>query len=95
MAFLGVEGVSGEVRVGGRVAARLGAWSATRDKAADAWQIGAALAEVNDLWLDGPGPFELRLHIGRSVWRWRGVDLQRDGGSVSITAYRRYEHLAA
>ena len=91
MAVSGITGQTGEIRVGGRVAARLGYWSAQRVVAEDKWVIGAALVERNDLWLAGAGPFELRLDVGSQQWRWKPVDLAVEGNGATVTAYRRFE----
>lgn len=95
MAFRGAEGQGGELRAGGRVVARLGRWTAHRDRAADTWTIVAPLVEAVDLWLDGPGPFEVRLRLGAGVWRWREVAVSRDGGHLTIVARQRFERLSA
>ena len=93
MAFSGITGHTGEIRVGGRVAGRLGVWNARRVADEDKWVIGAALADHNPLWLppQGTGPFEVRLDVGKQQWRWRPVELIVDGSGVSVTAYRRFE----
>lgn len=91
MAFGGATGTTGEVRVGGRVAAALRDWTATVE--GDRWTVRAALAEVNPLYLDGPQPKELRLHLGKRIWRWRGVTVNHDGASAAIEAVGEFEHL--
>lgn len=99
MPFLGATGVTGELRAGGRLVARLGDWAANRvtDSGKNgnpvAWAIGAALTEVNDLWLTNGQAYELRLHVGKSQWRWRDVVVERVDGSVSMTATGRFERL--
>jgi hypothetical protein len=89
--FTGASGATGEVRVGGRVASGLRDWSASVD--GEHWTIRAALADANPVYLDGPQAKELRLHLGKRIWRWRDVHLHHDGTTAVIEAIGAFEHL--
>ncbi len=91
MAFKGASGTTGEVRVGGRVAAGLRDWSAAVD--GECWTIRAALADANPVYLDGPARKEVRLNLGKRIWRWRDVHLHHDGTTAVIEAHGEFEHL--
>ena len=67
-----LRGAAGEVVIGGRVAARVGAWSAETGEGG--WSVSAALLPVDAFWMARDGPFALRLAAGsrRLVWRIAG-----------------------
>ena len=73
MAFLGAEGVTGELRAAGRLVARLDQWTVNVE--GGVWRVRAGLAEVQPVWLTAGGAYDVTLHRGRSVWRWRRVPL--------------------
>ncbi len=81
-----VTGQSGELRIGGYTAARLGAWECESEGARDAFSftLRADVEETDEYWMDHGGPYELRLHQSseRSL-RWRGVEpwLDDDDGA--------------
>jgi len=85
---LQMTGQSGQLRAGGRVAANLGRWS-MRDSD-DTWTLECQPVEVNDYWLDNGTSFELRLDVGRRIWRWRDVTVS---GRLTIHAVGRPEFL--
>lgn len=94
MPFHGGNGQSGEVRVGGRVAAGLRDW--TLKPEAGNWRVVAMLVDINPLYLDSPAPKELRLQMGKRFWRWRNVSLERDEQAparVAIGAIGEWELL--
>lgn len=70
-------GTTGTLRIGGRQAAGLGQWSLRAAEPApgepEGYVLIAPLTETDPYWLDTGGPFELRLTLSRSVWRWRNV----------------------
>lgn len=76
-----VTGASGSLRVGGRVAATLTHWEA-RSGEQDT-TITARLEEKDDYWLDSGGPYELRLVLSRSTWRWRNVSPALDATTLT------------
>jgi hypothetical protein len=84
---LQAKGPGGVLRVAGREAARLGAWSFTYT--AEGWRLTAPLAESDPYWLDSEGPFLLRLVVGKAgVWTWRGLSQDRiawDAESITVT----------
>lgn len=77
MAFQRLDAATGSLRVGGREAAALAGcvWIPTdaAKGAAAGWTCRADVPRWNDVWLRGKGPFELRLFLRNSTWRWRGV----------------------
>lgn len=81
-------GVTGELRVGYQVAARLGAWGV--DGTPDGrWSFTGRLVESNAYWIESPGPFTLRLEIrlasGPRYWQWRGLSItERSPQSITI-----------
>ena len=64
-----IRGLTGELRCGYQVVARLGSW--TREGA----RVETTAREVNEFWLDQASRLDLRLDVGRRQWQWRGVDL--------------------
>lgn len=95
MAFEGARGNGGEVRIGGRVAATITDWSASYDGATETWSVGAGLSGVVDLWLDGAQTCDLRLKLGRAVWRWRTAPYDRVGNAISAHPVGRFEEVFA
>lgn len=91
-------GPSGLLFKGHQRAADLGPWALefTRDgRGADRWEIRADLARADTFWLAQPGPFEVRLRLGRSLWCWKGVPVERRGGHVVIEGQGRPEERSA
>jgi hypothetical protein len=72
-------GQAGQVRVGGRVAAELGAWTLHTTghgpEGTPQWEVAAPVKTFDDWLLDAGGIFELRLEIGQRIWRWKGVNV--------------------
>lgn len=66
-----MSGVRGEVRVGGRVAANLGRWSF--DGTSKDWTVEATATDIDEYWIESGGPFDLHLHIGENIRRYRDV----------------------
>ena len=92
MAFEGADGFTGEIRVGGRPAAVLNGWS-LRPAGGERWTIRGHLTEVNDLFLSGGRPVEVRLALGKRFWRWTGCQLERDGIIATIAATGPWDNL--
>lgn len=88
----GITGTGGEVRVGGRVAATLGPWTATCE-AGDRWQVRADLAAVNPLWMAGQSACELRLAAGGHTWRWRDAGMSFEPTRAVFSMTGRYERV--
>lgn len=91
MPLTGAVGSAGELRVAGQSAASITDWSA--EPAPGGWHIRASLAEVADLYLNSGAPVEVRLNIGRRIWRWRNVRVERTGPAATITATGDFEQL--
>lgn len=90
---LTASGPSGEIRVGGRQAAKLGKWTYQTD-GKGGWTCSAALAAVTDAYLmDSSGVRELRLHAGSQTWRYRGVTISATGASMTASGQGKYEVL--
>ena len=64
-------GTAGQLRVGGRMAATLGAWS--HEGTAAEWQVEAETLDIDEYLFESGGPFHLRLYVGEQIWQWRGV----------------------
>lgn len=75
-------GQSGDVRVGGRMAATLGPWRMRRESGA--FTVTAAVVASHPVWAHGVGPYELRLDMGRCIWRYCGVSIQIEGERIVI-----------
>ena len=75
-------GYSGELRAGGRVAARLGAWDARRD--VDGWVGHAVLLETTPVY-GMADRYEMRLTFGDGFWRWRGIAAAGEGSIRFVT----------
>lgn len=67
----GAKGLVGELRAGGRVAARITEWEMERLENGAGWHIAATLADTVEPWL--PRVTEMRLELGRRTWRWREI----------------------
>ena len=69
-----VTGVSGQLKVGGRVAASLGRWS--YDGTPAGWKVEADTSDVDEFWFDNERPMDLWLDVGQQAWKWRGVTVK-------------------
>jgi hypothetical protein len=81
---LTASGRAGELRIGGRVAAELGPWEVERGP--KGWSGTLTAVNSNAVLLALPGPFEVRLTVGRKRWRWRAVTLTSDAPNLRMTA---------
>lgn len=86
---LKASGLSGVVRVGGRVAAELGRW--TFEGSSSAWVVEAKLLEDDPYLLEYDAPKELRLDLGTRTWRFRDVVATQGVGDITITGSGRPE----
>lgn len=78
-----IEGRGGMLRAGGRVVATLGVWT-YEGKSTD-WKVDAELLSHNPVWIEGGGPFELRLPMVQGGWLWRGLtDVQLFNGALVV-----------
>lgn len=82
-------GVGGEVQVGGRRAAALGAWSYAGTP--EAWEVGADATDTDAYWLSSPAAFRLTLTVGTRRWRWDGVTVALEGSQLTITGTGKAE----
>lgn len=64
----------GRLTVGGRVAAKLGAWRFEGDAAA--WGVTAACLSVDEYWAEHGGAMTLELGFGAAVWSWPVVEVK-------------------
>lgn len=83
MPFSGATGAAGEIRVGGRPAAGLRDW-ALRPQEAGRFALSGSLVDPVDLLLDCGRPVEVRLDVGKRIWRWRGGQLARHGAAATV-----------
>lgn len=87
----GATGLAGELRAGGRLAGRLSDW--TMEPAPGGWSIRARLHDGHPVYLANGTPLELRLTMGKRIWRWRGVACARAGEAVTLMATGDYDQL--
>ena len=85
------KGRHGSLRVGGREAAQLLEWTFTPGE--PRWSVRADLGTYDDYWLASNGPFELRLPLAQSTWRWRNVAVSREYKTLAITGEGEPESL--
>jgi hypothetical protein len=81
--MISVNGLSGEILVGGRKAANLGRWSLSGDKGS--FICEAAALDADDYLLSLPSARVLRLHVGTRRWTFRGVEVGGDGPQLTIS----------
>jgi hypothetical protein len=76
-----LRGRSGELRAGYQCAAKLGKWSARKDRTTGVWTVEAKAESVHPVWIEYTGGLEASLCFGNGVrWRWRKAEiLNRDG----------------
>jgi hypothetical protein len=55
--------------------------------------VGKIARVLDEYLLEASNVFELRLCAGRTVWRWRAVQVVTDGRDVTITMEGSYECL--
>lgn len=65
-----VRGVSGEVRKGYRVVARLGAWHLDKER-----RLTATAVDVDDFLVEEGGPYRVVLHVGPKQWVWPTAEI--------------------
>jgi hypothetical protein len=76
-------GPSGEIRVGGRIAAQIGSWKLMA-AGGNTYTIVAPTTEANDFLLFGESRKEIRLPVGAKEWRWRDVQVGYDGSQITV-----------
>ena len=82
------KGPSGVIRVGGRLAGTLGAWSL--DSQSGIVTVKAKPGELDPYWLEMPVKHEVRLHLGNGmIWRFRNLRTTLMGDSVEISGERQ------
>lgn len=79
---LTMHGQAGELRAGYQPAARLGAWE-LEATAGGGFTIHAAVASRDAYWFERR-PLDVRLTVGRGVWRWRAVEVSPNGTGASV-----------
>jgi hypothetical protein len=65
-----VRGVSGQLKFGYQIVARLHAWHLNNDG-----RLEAEVSDVNRHWADSGGPFSVVLTVGKKQWIWKDVQL--------------------
>ena len=83
-----MSGAEGELRAGGRWAARLGRWSGEIDAAGGA--IHARVVQADAWWIER-GPHTLALRVGASEWVWRGAEATVHGDRATIRVHGERE----
>jgi hypothetical protein len=76
---LKASGISGEVRKGYQVAARLSSWTLESDTS----RVDATATERNPFWLEQNG-LSLHLTLGNRQWVWREIEIMDSGHPFAI-----------
>lgn len=79
--FSGLSGKGGCVRVGGRPAATLTAWSVRYQDGE--YVIDAGMEDMVPVYLSPSYRAELRLQMVKRMWRWQGVRLAVEGNRLT------------
>ena len=82
-----LRGKSGELRVGYQVAARLGKWSARREKGGP-FIMDAEAVETNAYWLK-KWPVVAHLMVGKRRWTFDAESLSNSGGRIQAQLNQR------
>jgi hypothetical protein len=83
-----VSGVHGAVKVGPHVAASFTSWSLVSDEEkSDTFLFTGVVSSVDSFWITRE-PQELRVKVGASTLRWRGVSLSVAGARISALVPR-------
>jgi hypothetical protein len=69
-----LSGACAEVRVGAKIALRLGSWQLTQERQGDAVVVTAEVRYRSEFWLT-QRPFELWLDFGTALWGWRDIQM--------------------
>jgi hypothetical protein len=77
------KGLTGELRIGGRVAAVLGPWRMRPQKLG--WRLQAPLRWRDEFWIEADGPFDLHLEVGEARWRFHNVFVDVGDEDIEIT----------
>lgn len=79
-----LRGNGGELRAGYQCAAKLGAWTATKDSRNN-FVVDAETTMLDAYWIK-KRPLMLRLYLkGGSIrWKWQGVDVVLNGKRVTV-----------
>ena len=77
---MNLKGASGTLSAGGREAGILQNWTLSHLEVGSV--IRAAMEPVNLFWLEHSSRFDLLLHVGSKVWRWRGIEVSIDQGQM-------------
>jgi hypothetical protein len=82
-------GQIGQLRVGYRLAAKLGAWSLSMEARIPRIYTMRARVEWRDVYWLTQAPLDLALDIGGVEWLWRGIRAALDGDDVVVTVRDR------
>lgn len=77
-----VRGTTGEVRVGGRVAAELRSWKLA--KTSLNWALLGEAGNIDSYWLSRPGPFQVWLVVGKRRWCLQADTVKLDENELEI-----------
>lgn len=83
--FSGLRGDNGRLLVAGRELAGLADWSVSYDPTAREYRVAGRLVDARALWLRPGQSCEVRLHMPRSIWRWRRATLAFEGEQATLT----------
>lgn len=82
-------GTAGVLRVGYQVAADLGEWHMVlAPRLPLTYAFRASVLSEHDYWITQE-PLDLVVQIGTAEWLWRGVEVRREGDTVTIDLHER------
>ena len=84
-----ITGKAGELRCGGRVAARLTDWELVRS--GDQSHLTAVLLDADDYYLEHVERFDVLLVMGNRVMVWKDRDIARNGSAISVQLGGRHD----
>lgn len=83
-----VSGVKGVVKVGPHEAASFTSWSLVSVEEMKGTYVFTGITRAVDTFWITRSPRDLVVTVGKSTWRWRGVDLVVAGGRITATVPR-------
>lgn len=85
-----IDNLRGELWCAGRKAATL-SHVHLRVDGHDRLTAGGVVTIADNYWYSREGPFVLRVRVGKRLWVWRDVSIERLGGQVRMNAQGRPE----
>lgn len=82
-------GLSGEVKVGGRTAVKLGKWELKSE--GNGFVCEAAALDTDGYLMQMSSTRVLRLFVGKKTWTWRNVTVGGGGDHITISGSGRFK----